>query len=75
MDAILNFLADWLMPAAPWICRAYARGYWVDGLLKGAALGVASGGVLAYVVLLLARVALWLIRKLRLGLIRKKDQR
>lgn len=75
MDAILNFLADWLMPAAPWICRAYARGYWVDGVIKGALLGIPAGGVLASVSLLLARFALWLIRRFRRWLIRKKDQR
>lgn len=63
MDAILNLLANWLMPAAPWICQAYARSFWVNGVFWGAVIGVPTGGIFGGVCLLLARLLLWLIRK------------
>lgn len=59
LDLIVSLLVRWLMPAAPLLCRAYVRGYWLDGLWKGAAIG----GAMAFVCLVLARLLLRLVRK------------
>jgi hypothetical protein len=63
LDLIVSLLVRWLMPHAPLILRAYARGFWVDGLWTGAAIGVPAGGALAYVGLIIARLILWLVRE------------
>lgn len=73
-DLVVQLIVRWLAPASPWPLRLRDHWFWVDGFERGAV----AGGVATIVLVLLARLALWLgarvLRWLR-WLVRKRDRR